>query len=241
MKPESLSKSLEFLVEAFLEWVRCLRSPIKTARTILSEARDDLDAIRQAMKLWIVAFVLGALLQAGVYRLHGITLSDVSFYLNTGMLLLLMLFAFVLALHFGFRVFGLRAPFRDTFVVYTVLLAALSPFLAILSLPSSFRLLGVLSTLKQEKPELGQGLERYFELMGTQGDSLLGVLAALSSVVISIFYFWVAAVVFSELAMRWDIERARLFNAGSFGMVIFGLLPSTPIAAIQAITLYSFL
>lgn len=241
MKPEGLAKSLEFLVESFLEWVRCLRAPLKTAQAILADAQDDLDAIRRAMKLWIVAFVLGAVLQAGIYRLHGISLSDVSFYLSTGMLFLLMLFAFVLALHFGFRIFRLRAPFRDTFVVYTVLLSALSPFLAILALPSSFRLLRVLSTLKGEKPDLGEGIRRYFELTSTQADTLLGVLNSLSSVAISVFYLCVAAMVFAELSRRWSMERAQIFNAGSFGMVLFGLVPAIPLAAIQIITLYSFL
>lgn len=241
MKPESLAKSLDYLVETFLEWVRCLRAPLKTAQAILAEAQDDLDAMRRAMKLWIVAFILGAVLQTGIYRLHGISLSDVSFYLSTGMLFLLMLFAFVVSLHFGFRVFRLRAPFRDTFVVYTVLLSALSPFLAILALPSSFRLLKVLSTLKGEEPGLGEGIRRYFELTGTHSDTLLGVLNSLSSVAISVFYLCVAAIVFAELSRRWGVERVRLFNAGSFGMVIFGLVPAIPLAAIQIITLYSSL
>ena len=103
--------------------------------------------------------------------------------------------------------------------------------------------LTTLKAIKATNPDLGSVPRLLIELGRSSHaqDSVLGVVDALAQVVITLVIFPQLAIVFYRLAERWKVERAGVFDAGCFGLIVFGFLPATVIGSLQAITLYAFL
>lgn len=243
MKLEDFNKYIEILVDAVLGWAKSVVAPLETSQRILLEAKNDADAITRAAKLFITAFGIGSILQGGIYRLNGIGLDNFGFYLSSATFLFMGFVISAYAIYRGFIAFKIPASLRDTIVFYTVSMSAFYPIVAVLS---SFRLAQFLTTLKAIKatnPDLGSVSRLLIEIGRSSHaqDPVLGVVAALAEVVVTLVAFSQLAIVFCRLAQRWKVERAGVFDAGCFGEIVFGVLPMTVIGSLQVITLYAFL
>lgn len=239
MKPEEFTKSFDFVLDALLRWVACLRGPAAVSRSILSLAADPGDAFKRALSIWITALLLSVIARGWAYQLHGIGLGNVAFQLTSTLLLLGVLVGFVLCLQLGFRLFKLRIPFAETFVAYTVHVSALAPFIALIFSPLVARMIGLLKALKAEGVGLEEICPRYFAASSAQQDSTLGIvvmaLQVISMPVFSVHF----ALVFGFLADRNQLQRTAVFNAGAFGFVL-GLIPTGLLSLANLLVIYAF-
>lgn len=240
MKPEEFVKSFEFLVDAFITWTASVRNPSQMCRLILSEAQDEPDAVKRAIKLWVTSFLVTLFLQGWAYQLHGIGFGNISFYLSSGFFVLAVLLVMVVSIHYGFIFLKLSTPFRDTFVVYTVFVSAFSPIVGILVSPSLAQQLGALKTLKSQSPDLDSAVTSFISLVQDQQSSSFGAVALIGQAFVIILGLAQMAMVLDFLSERLKLERVRVFNAAALGMTI-GFFPIIVIAVINMVMIYSFL
>lgn len=241
MKPEEFAKSFEFVLDALLRWVGCLRSPATVSRSILSIAADPGDAIKRAISIWITAMLLSIIVRGWAYQLYGIGIGNIAFQLTSTLLLLAILTCFVLSLHLAFRLFKLPIPFAETFVAFTVHISALAPFIALLFSPLFARTAGLLKALKAEGVGPGDIFPRYFAASAAQQDSALGLVGSFVTVVALPLLSIQFALVFGFLAeRRGTADRTAVFYAGSFGIVL-GMVPTVLLTLVNLLVIYSFL
>jgi hypothetical protein len=240
VKLEDLSRGFEVLVDAGIAWAKCVGAPIVTGQTILAEAKNDTDAITQAAKIFITSFVLGSVLPGGIYQLYGIGFINFTFYLYSAAFLFTTFVACAFAIYIGFKAYKISTSFRDTFVFYTVSMSLFYPVVALLSLFELAQRLSILKAIKATNPDFWSAALQLV-IRGAHPNALLGAAVPITGAVVGIFGSWQIAIVFCTLSRRWGVDRARIFDAGCFGLTVLGLLPGFLLHLINTITLYSFL
>ena len=240
MKPEEFAKSLEFILDALLRWVACLRSPAALTRSILSLAADPGDAFKRAISIWITATLLSVIVRSWAFQLHGLGLGNMAFLLTSTLLLLCVLLGFALCLQLGFRLFRLPIPFDQTFVTYTVHISAWAPFIALMLSPFNAQSIGLIKSLKASGVGLDQLHARYFAAPIVQEDSALAVVLGLVLGVYLPLLVVQLALVLGFLAERNQLPKAAVFSAGSFGMVL-GAIPVVLASLVHVLVFYAFL
>lgn len=240
MKPEDFAKSLDFLLDALLRWVACLRNPAATARDILRVAADPNDAFKRAISVWITATVLALLVRGWAYQLHGIGMGNMTFLLTSTLLQLGVLLSLVLCMQLVFRVARIEIAFADTFVAYTVHISALAPFIALLYSPLLAQTLARLKSLKAGGGSLEQVLAQYFAASADPDASGLAAVVTISHVLALYLFYVMFALVLRFLAGRCKAPRRAVFSRGSLGLIV-GLVPSALWSLINLLVMYSFL
>jgi hypothetical protein len=242
VKPEEIAKSFEFLLDAMLSWAKCVRHPLLTWKQILTDAQgEESKAIKAATKLWLTSYIMSMLLLGWVYKLHGINMTDVGFYLSSAFLVFAFLVLFVVSMHVGFTLFKLPAPFQDTFVAYTVIVSACMPFTSILAAPSLMQTLKTLKAIKTQDLELSGAVVAYFSMAVTQSSSTVGTLSVISQIFLIPLGLLLMSTIFDMLASRWEIDRVRVYSAGTFGTAVVVVLPMLLMSFFQMLVMYSFL
>lgn len=240
MKPEEFGKSFEFILDALLRWVACLRGPAALSRSILTIAADPTDAFKRTISIWITAVLLSIIVRGWAYQFHGLGLTNMAFHLTSTLLLLAILVCFVLAIQLAFRIYRLPISFTENFVVYTVHISALAPFIALLYSPQVAHATGILKRLKADGVGLDQVLQRYFDAQYAHQDSALALTAMFISVMTLPLFSLQFSLVFSLLAERSGAARVAVFQAGALGIVL-GALPTTLFTVMNLLIVYSYL
>jgi hypothetical protein len=219
-----------------------------TGHTILLEAENDTDAIIRAAKIFLSSFIIGSVLQGGIYQLYGIGFHNVGFYLFSAAFLFMTYVGHGFAIFFGFKAFKIPASLRDTLVFSIVSMSIFYPLVAVLSFFDLPELLRTLKAIKATNPDFGSGpwqlifrIGQLIQIGNAHRDPVLGALVWITHVVGFVLGSWQITIVFCTLSRRWGVDRARIFDAGCFGLTVLSLLPAIALGLIYMITLYSFL
>lgn len=242
MKPEDVSKNFSVILELLIKWWACVCNPINTALIILTQGKDKVTVLKAATSLWATAIFLSTILEIPMYQRHGISWSNVGFHLTHQLVLFTGLFMHCLSFYVGFRIFKIRGPFIDLFVLSAVVIGVYSPILTLLMYPSSVRILDLLAESKGAGFDVDTALFMTSNYMATAIHSgYFGAYAMTSGVLLMVFTFGLYALQLQILSNRWDVDKPRLFNAAAFGFCVVGVLLAPPLMAFGLFTLYSFL
>lgn len=250
MKFEELSKPLSLPSNSVRAWVATIANPLSMCRSILDETSDTTDAVIRALKIWFIGALITILFaQGAIYRFYNINSFSVDFYLSITSILLIGSFLLVIPVHFAFFIFRLPISFRDTFITFLVLTSTFFPLIALASTPQLVGILEILNIIKTQDIDLSSWdgfltqilsvLEKRVESNKTPGTILL-YLNSFASAVTPLLFAIQISIIFNFLSERSEIERHRVFDAGTFGLVMGGSLLFFPMGG-YLFTLYTFL
>jgi hypothetical protein len=240
VKIEDLTKAVEAAYELLVKWWSCISAPTKTAEEILDLAASPADAVRRALPVWAVAFVLSVILTGWVYQLYGIGMGNVTFLLAQSTLLLVLLFSGALSLHFSLKLHRLPSSFHVVFVVWTVFTSAFAPIVSVLASPLLALTVAELQIAKKNGVSLVDAAAQLFTLVERSSNQHTVGLALAAVILIGPLTFTQSARAFDFLAQTLPVDRRRLFSAGAFGLLL-GVIPLAPVSALNHLIIYAFL
>lgn len=240
MKPEDLSKALDYAFERLVNWFSCVRDPKRTCEGIFALSSDSTDAVRRAIPIWLISFLLTLVTTGWVYQLYGIGLGNPSFHVAQGAVLLSMLFATAFSIWAGLRLCGLPAMFGRIFVVWTVYVSSLSPLYSLIVSPTLALHISLLKSIKSANHTFESGLTALVTVPLDQVSSPLNGLAALLTVMLLPFSLIQLGRVLDAIAHLCGLNRTQAIRAGALGLVI-ATVPSTLLGALYQVLIYSFL
>lgn len=241
MSFDDLTKSLEAVLNLFLEWVTAVRNPVRSCNEVLALATDK-EKISKTLRLWFVSFLITLVLQFPVLKAIGIEWENLGFHLPNFLILTLLLMLTGAALHWGMKAYGIASNFADTTAAYTTLIGCYSPILAVLAYPATVRVLTALRTAKMQHLSL---LQAGVSLLGPgsalQSPDWINVLSILLAQLAQAATFVGLAFLAEKLRQIYLVERARVISAFGFGFTVF-LVPATmAILVLQYYNMYTFI
>ena len=142
-----LKDTFDFVITSYAEWVGALRQPWAAAARVLA-GETTAEHMKRVTGLWFSSFFLSLIVSLPVYVQFGLKLENMSFQLCVIIAQYLTLLGFAAMFHIALRRHGIRSKFEDTFVLYTVVVAAFGPLVTLVSLPALFRSLLLTSQVK---------------------------------------------------------------------------------------------
>lgn len=250
MKFEALYKSFDFTSDSVRAWAATIMSPSKMCRSILDETPDTADAIIRALKIWFIGALVTILFaQGAIYRFYKIDPFSLEFYSSITAILLIGSFLLVLPVYCVFLIFRLSISFRDTFVTFLVLTAVFFPLIALASTPLLVMVLEFLRIIKTHAIDLTTWDSFFTQIESTfmktvESNKTTWTIWSYSRVLTSSLPAFLFAIqvssIFNFLSERYQIERIRVFDAGTFGLVLGGSLILVVMVG-YFFTLYTFM
>ena len=250
MKFEGLHKPFDVTIDSVRAWVVTLMSPSKMCRSILDETPDTADAVTRALKIWFAGALVTILFaQGAIYRFYNIDPFSLEFYSSIAAILLIGSFLLVLPVYCAFFIFRLSISFRDTFVTFLVLTAVFFPLIALASTPVLVVILEFLHLIKTHAIDLTTWNSFFTQI----GDAFMKTVEpnrtpwtiwshshGLASLLPAFLFAIQVSIIFNFLSERYQIERIRVFDAGTFGLVMGGSLLVVVLVG-YFFTLYTFM
>lgn len=250
MKLEGQYKPFDVTIDSVRAWLATIMNPSKMCRSILDETPDTADAITRALKIWFVGALVTILFaQGAIYRFYNIDPFSLEFYSSIAAILLVGSFLLVLPVYCAFFIFRLSISFRDTFVTFLVLTAVFFPLIALASTPVLVVILEFLRIIKTHAIDLTTWNSFFTQIGGAfmktvESNRNLWAIWSNSHVLTSLlpaFLFAIqVSIIFNFLSARYQIERIRVFDAGTFGLVMGGSLIGIVLVG-YLLTLYTFM
>src|ERR1043165_1553612 len=166
-----LKDTFDFVRDCYAEWFRALRQPWSAAARLLS-GPDATSRVGRATGFWFSAFFLSIVVSLPIYSIYGLKLENLSFQLCAILAQYLTLLGFSAAFHYSLRRYRINSDFAETFVLYTVVSAALGPVITVMALPAILRSLRLTSEIKA----------KHLTFVGTVKETVLAVLHVDNSV-----------------------------------------------------------
>jgi len=144
-----LKDTFDFVVACYADWVGALREPWSVAARALARGTSE-EHFKRATGLWFSSFFLSLVITLPVFVRFGLKLENMSFQLCVVLAQYLTLLGCAAMFHVALRRYKVLSRFSDTFVLYTVVVAAFSPLVTLVSLPALFRGLRLTAEVKSK-------------------------------------------------------------------------------------------
>jgi hypothetical protein len=224
MNIRDIDENFNFLLSSLLIWLNGIRHPFMTCQSILDQDISDNDKLRHAMRLWLVASVIGLIMQLPAYRLFGIELSNIAFHLPNCLYLLVMFLSTMGIIHLGLRMYKIHSDFTDTLVMYSVLVGCFSPVITILFYPQLIELISTLREVKSLNLDFEFLVKEFISNYNYENFSAKPVTIQIYWPIASSINFAVYAtllVMFGRLvSVRYSTEKYRVLSAIGFSLSI---------------------
>jgi len=220
-----LEDSFNFVLDKAELWWASLRDTKGVATRLLNENPTDRLRIRAAASLWFSSAFLSAVVSLPAYSFYGLKLENASFQLSFLTFQYAGLLVFSWFLHRAFLLYKIPSRYVDTLVIYSVVGAALAPLNFIATLPSTFRILGVISAAKGHKagPLVALG-DVFREFNQPSNEVLTVIIAVVMPPVIAISMFAIGAML-RMFALHYSADEWRIVRSFAFAMMVLMPIP----------------
>jgi|ERR1043165_2230924 hypothetical protein len=234
-----LRDAFDFVIASYGEWFAAVRTPWACAARTLAGDNDE-EHIKRATAVWFASMFLSLVITLPIYRIYGLRLENVGFQLTFVLVQYLALVTLAFIIHRGCLLAHIPSRFSDTFSLYTVVVAAASPFITLLRLPS---LQQALYAIMRVKARHLSGLAAAEALVNAPVDPRNNLTTAADTVadpLLMALLLFVGATVIVLIAEHYGVEERRAVRGMAMGLTLFWLPLGIIFAALQQTILYIF-
>jgi hypothetical protein len=217
---DSVIKMVQSALEAIFTWLSCVRHPYATAQAVSSSELDDRKKLSGAFQIWGVAFAIALVLQLPMYKLFGIDIKDIHFHLPNMAGVLLIIFGGACFVHWALRLHKIKSNFADTVAIYTIIVGAFSPFIAMLSYPNNLKNLYAVQHIKHAGGSVRESFAMYLHDTGL-GSDYIDFVAAFCQPLIGIGSAIFMAMLANALCQHYRAEKFRVITSIGVGLAVF--------------------
>jgi len=222
-------------------WARCLRWPVRTYRHLSKTCVSDELKAAQALRLWLITFLITLVIEAPVYWLSGIDLENKWFHLPHMLFVFLASISAAWAIHAGLRAHGIASRWGETLLGYSAVVGVFTPLLALITYPNSIPIYAKLRVMKQQHMAIGDAIRFFFATpASTEHSQALVCIRCILVIAASIIPIVLTVALVRELATRYDADRTSMFRAFAFGLSVLGTMALAPWTLALWFTLYVF-
>ena len=218
---EDLGKSFSFLLDSLIEWAMAVMHPFQAAAKIDTEARDPVQAFRDATGLWFIAFLITYLFHIPFYKHYGISWENVGFHIIIILYWLSNYVISLLVMYGGCKLFRIKISFIELYIYYTAIVAVFLPFVHILNLfvGNTDRYITAIKTLKATGINF---IEIFYELVikSQFHYPTLEWYQILFSLLVTLFLIGIHTCIVHALSFKAGISKYKLMDALAFGYCI---------------------
>lgn len=245
MKVKDVDENLNYAMASMIMWINCALAPIASCRALLDAEHSPEKKMHQAARIWVIATIIGFIMQLPIYGLLGVDWKKMEFYAPSLLFLLLAFLMTVTVLHFAFKIYKIESSFAEVLVIYSVLIGTYSPILTVLALPGMYDIVAAMQAVKSQAQGLGvvEVIEGVIADMNErqQDASALGTYKSVAGYVLILLSQFLIVFFVHCLSGFYGIERHRAVAAVGFSLGLLFPLPLALIGFLYYTALYAVL
>ena len=244
MKLGDLSEQLTALGDLVILWFDCLRQPFVTIRKAMVDYPDDKGRLRYAVKLWMVSFLIGLVLQLPMYQLLGMGWQKAGFLLPSALVTLLSFLALGISIHLALKANRVNSDVVKTCLIYAVVFSAHAPFFTLLTYPRLVDTLVILQSAKEQQDGILNAMIEVFSqiqaaMIGTAERSTAGLVGdAITMPVVYLYSGTVIIMFLHALRVMYEAPKYSVFLGTSLAMGALVIVPIVGLSAIYWLVMY---
>lgn len=235
-----MADPLKMVIDTYGEWWRAVRSPWQATVTALA-GRSSKEHIRRANSVWFAAFFLSLVITLPLYTLFGLPFEKIGFQLCAVLAQYLSLIAFAYAFHLSLVRHRINSRFPDTFALYTIVTAAIGPFMALVSLPYLTRCLTIAEEVKKKKLDTMSGITELMRQIATPDTRVSSLVVMAAQPLMILLSFWLLASFVGLVAEHYGAETRQVVRAVAFAVAVPCAVISVSVLALQHVLLFVFM
>jgi hypothetical protein len=245
MKIKEIDENLNYAMASMIIWINCARAPLASCRALLDAAHSPEKKIYQAARIWLIATLMGFIIQLPIYGLLGIDWKRMEFYAPSILFLMLAFLMTVAVLQAGFKIYKVESSFAEVLVIYSVLIGTYSPILQVLALAGMYDILAAMKAVKTQGVGLGviEVIGGVFEnIRERQEDtSAIGIYKSVAGVLLLVISQFLIVFFVYGLSGFYAIERHRAVASVGFSLGFLLPVPLFLIGFLYYTALYAVL
>lgn len=233
---KGISETVESLWDAILFWLRSTVGPVATLNELLSRASDE-ERLAAAVKLWVTASLVSAIVTFPALEAFGIGWNNLGFHLATFLALALAWMGGGLIVHRLLRAFRLQSELWPTLIMFVTPAATYTPLFFVLTMANRIEAYGAVKQMKAQNAAMTEfSIVKYFQLASQSPPSRLNQAILLAQLLGSVAVYVLCA----ESVCQWyRNDRFKTYLCFAVGFYV-ELALLTGLFPFSILTIYAF-